>query len=44
MAKQIGGKFTPASKKKRPGMHAKTKMSFNKNADLYVKKNVGQGK
>lgn len=44
MARQSINKFKPRSHKKRPGMHAKTKMSFNKGADLYKKKNVGQGR
>lgn len=29
---------------KRPGVHAKTKQTFNKNADNYIKKYRGQGR
>ena len=43
MAKQVIGKYTPKPHKKRRGIHAKTKMSFNSGADNYVKKYVGQG-
>lgn len=32
------------AKKKRKGVHAKSKNSNSKNATNYVKKNVGQGK
>ena len=35
--------FKARPKKKRPGVHAKTKQSNNKNAKLYKKLNVGQG-
>jgi hypothetical protein len=36
--------FTGSSKKKRPGVHAKTKTSRSKNSKHYVKKYIGQGK
>lgn len=42
--KQSINKFVQKSRKKRPGVHAKTKQSFNKNADNYVKKYNGQGR
>lgn len=46
MAKQFSGLgsawFTP--KKKRPGVHAKTKQSKSKNAKHYKKAYRGQGK
>ena len=35
--------FKSKSKKRRPGIHAKTKQSTNKNNKNYVKTNVGQG-
>lgn len=44
MARIINGKFQPKSHRKRPGIYAKTKQSFNKGADNYVKRNVGQGR
>lgn len=36
--------FREKSKKKRPGVNAKTKTSKNKNSKNYRKPNVGQGK
>lgn len=36
--------FKAKPKKKRPGVHAKTKQSSNKNAKLYTKPYSGQGK
>lgn len=44
MAKLINGKFTPKAHKKRPGQHAKTKQSFNKASDNYIKRYNGQGR
>jgi hypothetical protein len=35
--------FIRRPKKKRPGVHAKTKQSKNRNATLYKKPYVGQG-
>ena len=35
---------TPNKKKKRKGIHAKTKQSRNKNSDNYIKVSRGQGK
>ncbi len=37
-------KFFARFKKKRPGVHAKTKTSKNKNSKNYKKPNKGQGK
>jgi|LakMenEpi03Aug12_release.lakeMendotaPanAssembly.Ray.scaffolds.fasta_scaffold3516804_1 hypothetical protein len=36
-------KFKLKSKKRRPGIHAKTKQSTNKSNKNYVKVSVGQG-
>lgn len=36
--------FVKASKKERPGVHAKSKTSKLKSSKLYKKKNRGQGK
>ncbi len=36
-------KFKVKPKRRRKGVHAKTKMSSNKNASLYVKPKVAQG-
>jgi hypothetical protein len=36
--------FTKKSRKKRPGVHAKSKRSKNKNSKNYVKVYVAQGK
>jgi len=44
MAKQTIGKHVSKPRHKRPGVHAKSQQTFNKKADQYVKKNVGQGK
>lgn len=44
MAKQSFTKHVDKPHKKRPGVHAKTKQTFNKNADQYVKKYNGQGR
>lgn len=45
MAKSInaGGAYLSKSKKKRPGVHAKTKSSKSKNSKLYKKRYRGQG-
>jgi hypothetical protein len=45
MAKQTTSSSTriKTPKKKRAGVHAKTKTSVSKNAKHYTKKNVGQG-
>ena len=45
MAKQISGGYKlETTKKKRPGVHAKTKNSRSKNSKNYVKKYRGQGR
>ena len=36
--------YSPTSRAKRPGIHAKSKTSKIKGNDLYKKQNVGQGK
>ena len=36
-------KFSPNKRKKRKGVHAKTKQSKNKNSDNYIKVSKGQG-
>lgn len=38
------GNYTESSKKKRPGVHAKTKTSRSKNAKHYKKAYKGQGR
>ena len=43
MAKLTLSNYKEKSKKKRPGVHAKTKNSNNKNSKYYVKKSRGQG-
>ncbi len=40
---QTTTKFHKRSKKRRPGVHAKTKQSTNKASNNYIKINVGQG-
>ncbi len=40
----ISGNVLVASKKKRPGVHSKTKTSRSKNAKYYKKAYRGQGK
>jgi hypothetical protein len=40
---QTTSAFKSKPKKKRPGVHAKTKQSSNKNAKLYKKPYAGQG-
>ena len=37
-------RYTPNKKKKRKGIHAKSKMSKSKNATNYFKRNRGQGR
>ena len=44
MAKLITGNYIGNPKKKRPGVHAKTKNSHSKNSTNYKKKYRGQGK
>lgn len=44
MAKLITGNYSGGTKKKRPGVHAKTKQSNSKNATNYKKPYRGQGK
>ena len=44
MAKIIVGNYLEKSKKKRPGVHAKSKSSKLKNSKNYVKAYRGQGK
>jgi len=40
----LNNSFRPKSRKKRPGVHAKTKTSSHKHSKNYVKLNVGQGR
>jgi hypothetical protein len=44
MAKLIIGNYLEKPKKKRPGVHAKTKHSRSKSSKNYVKPYRGQGK
>lgn len=44
MARQTITLHNAPSKKKRPGVHSKTKTSVSKNATHYKKKYKGQGK
>jgi len=44
MAKLISGNYKSDTKKKRTGVHAKTKTSRSKNATNYKKPYRGQGK
>jgi hypothetical protein len=45
MAKiNVGGAFQKKASTKRPGVHAKTKTSKNKNSSNYKKRYRGQGK
>ena len=44
MAGLTAGNYNGGSKKKRPGIHSKTKTSGSKNAKHYKKAYVGQGK
>lgn len=44
MARLIIGNYVKKPKKKRPGVHAKTKTSVNKLSKNYKKKYRGQGK
>jgi hypothetical protein len=44
MAKLVSSNYSEKSKKKRPGIHAKTKTSRSKNAVNYKKPYRGQGK
>lgn len=44
MAKIISNNFTEKKKVKRPGVHAKSKMSSLKTSKNYVKQYKGQGK
>ena len=44
MANKLGGGFKWSSRKKRPGVYAKTKTSNHKNSKNYVKKYRGQGR
>lgn len=44
MAKHLSGYKIETTKKKRPGVHSKTKNSRSKNSKNYVKKYRGQGK
>lgn len=43
MAIKLGGDYQFRSRKKRPGVHAKTKTSNHKNSKNYKKKYRGQG-
>lgn len=44
MAKLVGGVFERKPKTVRPGVHAKTKSSKNKNSSNYKKRYRGQGR
>jgi len=44
MAIRLGGSYRDKAKKKRPGVHAKSKTSNNKGSKNYKKRYVGQGK
>ena len=44
MARQTIASHTSKTKKKRPGVHAKTRTSVSKNAKHYKKRYKGQGK
>lgn len=44
MAKQAINVYSPTTRRKRPGVHAKSKASKLKSSKLYVKKYRGQGK
>ena len=44
MAKLIIGNYLEKPKKRRKGIHAKSKTSNNKQSKNYVKKNRGQGR
>jgi len=44
MAKLIAGNYRGITKKKRPGVHAKTKQSKSKNSANYKKAYRGQGR
>ena len=44
MAKLLVSSYLRKKKIKRPGVHAKSKTSKNKNSKNYVKKYIGQGK
>ena len=37
-------RYTPNKRKKRKGQHAKSKSTFNKGANNYIKRNRGQGR
>ena len=37
-------RYTPNKRKKRKGIHAKSKQSKNKNSDNYIKVSRGQGR
>jgi hypothetical protein len=40
----VAGNWSPSSKKKRPGIHAKSKRSVSKRGKNYVKSYRGQGR
>tara|TARA_B100001063_G_scaffold207019_1_gene202688 strand:+ start:135 stop:269 length:135 start_codon:yes stop_codon:yes gene_type:complete len=44
MAKLLISSYLKKNKTKRPGVHAKSKTSKNKNSKNYVKKYIGQGR
>jgi len=44
MARLVSSNYSKKTKKKRPGVHAKTKTSRSKNATNYKKAYRGQGK
>tara|TARA_B100000900_G_scaffold308303_1_gene267002 strand:- start:478 stop:612 length:135 start_codon:yes stop_codon:yes gene_type:complete len=44
MARIVLNDYTPSKRKKRPGVHAKSKSSKLKNSKNYVKAYRGQGK
>jgi len=44
MARIVTNNYTPSKRKKRPGIHAKSKSSKLKNSKNYVKTYRGQGR
>jgi hypothetical protein len=44
MAQNLNSKHIERPPKKHPGIHAKTKQSFNPGSSQYIKRRVGQGK
>jgi hypothetical protein len=44
MAQNLNSKYVDKPHVKHPGIHAKTKQSFNPGSSQYIKRRVGQGK